>query len=259
MVWNTLVEDITVIKQLEDERLRIRELIQKTEKNLALADLAGSVIHEISNPLAIIHGCSKRMLKNLGELEKNATTAALIKDVDRIEYTVARINSVILSLKNISGKKSQAAEVRSENLSELFQEAIQNYTDSRDQRDIIDIRLQPENLDACVSKIEFVQVIGNLLKNSLYELKISQSMDKNRCGKVNDKICIRFTDSGKVPDLVAEKMFNEMFTTKPLDKGTGLGLILSKKLIEFMGGRMQLNRQSENTQFIITLPARKPV
>jgi two-component system, NtrC family, sensor kinase len=49
-------------------------------------------------------------------------------------------------------------------------------------------------------------------------------------------------------------MFNPFFTTKPVGEGTGLGLSLSKGIIEMHGGEIYIDRSSPTTTFITTLP-----
>jgi len=64
------------------------------------------------------------------------------------------------------------------------------------------------------------------------------------------------TDSG--PGLTAavrEKLFTPFFTTKPVGKGTGIGLSVSRSLIESHGGTLELDAAHENTRFVIHLPA----
>jgi two-component system NtrC family sensor kinase len=103
------------------------------------------------------------------------------------------------------------------------------------------------------------QVFTNLTMNSIQAmqdggvLKIRTSFNKEDEGNA---IFIDFTDNGKgVPYDQREQIFEPFFTTKPKGIGTGLGLSLSKKIIEAHGGKLELlNLQYDGGHFRITLP-----
>jgi len=71
---------------------------------------------------------------------------------------------------------------------------------------------------------------------------------------VGTQIKINVTDSGGgIPREVADRLFRPFFSTKG-NKGTGLGLGISRKIIEAHGGRLVLDASCANTRFTITLP-----
>ena len=77
---------------------------------------------------------------------------------------------------------------------------------------------------------------------------------------MDDTIEIRFRDNGTgMPDEVVEKIFNPFFTTKPTNRGTGLGLSLSNDIIRSHGGTIRVETEAgEYTEFIIQLPKDNP-
>jgi two-component system NtrC family sensor kinase len=68
---------------------------------------------------------------------------------------------------------------------------------------------------------------------------------------------IEITDSGHgIPAAAIEHIFEPFFTTKPASEGTGLGLPISRWIVEKLGGRIEVeSREGEGTSFHVTLPA----
>jgi signal transduction histidine kinase len=101
------------------------------------------------------------------------------------------------------------------------------------------------------SKIE--QIFSNILVNAIDAvedkgiIKIQSSFDK-------ENISVKFIDNGKgIPPEILKKIFEPFFTTK--NEGTGVGLTLSKKIVEMHGGLINVSGSKENgTCFEIVLP-----
>jgi C4-dicarboxylate-specific signal transduction histidine kinase len=75
----------------------------------------------------------------------------------------------------------------------------------------------------------------------------------------DDSYCISVTDSGHgIPEQLITKIMNPFFTTKPPEKGTGLGLSISATIIREHGGTLTIDRECENTRFVISLPRSCP-
>ena len=99
----------------------------------------------------------------------------------------------------------------------------------------------------------------NLLHNSFDAVKdLEDRWLRVRAVDIDEaEIEFRITDSGLgIDDATAANIFNPFFTTKGVGSGTGLGLSISKGLVEELGGTLELNRESPNTEFVIRMPAR---
>jgi len=87
--------------------------------------------------------------------------------------------------------------------------------------------------------------------SSLEEKWISLEAERTTDGYVKLKI----TDSGRgIPPEHRSKIMEPFYTTKPVGQGTGLGLSISAGIIKTHNGTLDINTQSPNTQFVITLP-----
>ena len=102
--------------------------------------------------------------------------------------------------------------------------------------------------------IELSQVFINLINNSCEAIKdLKDRWLKIEVQVDNEKAKVVFTDSGSgIPEAVVSQLFSKYFTTK--SQGSGIGLHLSRHIIESYGGELNLNSLSPNTQFIIDIP-----
>ena len=102
---------------------------------------------------------------------------------------------------------------------------------------------------------EFAQVILNLFSNSRDAFKIIKKSNptiKVKIYQENDKSVIIITDNaGGIPQNIIDKIFTTGITTK--DRGTGMGLLMSKKIIDGMNGTIKVQNISEGAEFTIVL------
>ena len=116
----------------------------------------------------------------------------------------------------------------------------------------------PDRLLMNGKKRHLHQIIVNLVQNSI---DVMEGMDKPRiavsCGENTDGLCVSVRDYG--PGLTEEyqsHIFEPFYTTKPVGKGTGLGLYVSYVLCEEMGGKLTgTNHPDGGAIFILNLPA----
>ncbi|WP_373513643.1 ATP-binding protein [Persicitalea sp.] len=110
---------------------------------------------------------------------------------------------------------------------------------------------------------EMGSVIGNIISNSYYSTLEREKVEKGYLPQlqitsktIKNKVVIRFKDNGKgVPKKEMEQMFSPFFTTKPTSKGTGLGLYMSKDIVELHRGLIEIeSEEGQYAEVIIMLP-----
>lgn len=101
---------------------------------------------------------------------------------------------------------------------------------------------------------ELNQVWTNILHNAIYAMDLKGKLDII-ANVENEHIVVSITDSGKgIPEDEIEQIFNPFFTTKPIGEGTGLGLDISKRIVEKHNGRIEVKSKPGKTTFKVYLP-----
>jgi PAS domain S-box-containing protein len=239
-------QDISEIKRQE------RDLIASSKMS-SLGEMAGGIAHEINNPLMIIQAHANALKRHCdrGELDAERARAA----VHQIEDTVQRIAKIITGLRAFA-RNADRDPLAAAPVGQIV-EATLGLCQQRFRAIGVEVALAGA-LDAQLNcrAVQLSQVILNLLNNA-YDA-IERLDEKWIALDVEDRpgeVAIGVTDSGLgIPAHVAAKMMQPFFTTKPVGKGTGLGLSISKGIVEDHGGKIELDRASLNTRFVITLP-----
>jgi signal transduction histidine kinase len=105
---------------------------------------------------------------------------------------------------------------------------------------------------------QLMQVLHNLIRNAADSMPHGGALSL-KTGREGDLVSLIISDSGSgIPADILERLFDPFFTTKP--DGTGLGLAVSKKIIDDHGGRVEVQSQvGKGSHFKILLPAHIPV
>ena len=230
-----IYEDITKLNLLHSH-------IIQTEKMSTLGRLGNHLAHELNNPLAGI----KSYVQTL--MDDNQTTAALPStaksDLNEILKATVRCQKIIKNFIDFSQKKEPSLE------KVQFSEVLQNTlvllkTALRSHRLFIDLK----NNEIMANAHDLQQVLFNLIKNSCQEMtgtgsiKIYQEIKENQSGT---KILFHIEDTGKgFNEAILKNIFQPFMTTKAQGEGTGLGLYLSKKLMNNMNADLQISSSSE--------------
>ncbi|MBT3980862.1 MAG: GHKL domain-containing protein [Bacteriovoracaceae bacterium] len=259
--------------QLEEKNVKLSEKIIEVEntkqqliyssKMKALGVMAGGMAHEINNPITIIVTTSKVLRKNIekGKLSKELVFSYL----EKIDLTVLRITKIVNGLRVIS--RDEASEEYSDcSFKELLNDSLA-LCQEKFKIAGVDLILDWENpaLDEKISclRVQLSQVLINLLGNAydaienLDEKWVRLELTKK---PVEGKMVIelRVIDSGNgISQELHDKIFNPFFTTKEVGKGTGIGLSISKSIIEKHGGGFCIDDRMSNTTFIVQIPISK--
>lgn len=259
LIQQVETRDMYVHKQNRNLEKVVEEKVQevlRTAELASLGEMAGGVAHEINNPLTIIKS-STRILQKL--LQKDKFDQVTFKEfLDNIDVTVDRIAKIVAGLRNIS--RSSGGEEKTEcRYADIFNDVLDVAESKFKSRGIeMHKKYSPEeaNKKFMANRVQLSQVLVNLLNNSFDAIADTNDPWINLEVKIQaDNIQLIVTDSGAgIPLKVREKMFNPFFTTKEIGKGTGIGLAISKSMVEKMDGKFFYNEQCLNTSFIVQLP-----
>ncbi len=251
---------VVVSRQDISERKAALAMAISSERLAALGELAAGVAHEINNPInGIINYGQILVNKTKKEDPLNTIANRIIKEGDRIAAIVASL----LSFSRRENEKKSLVSIR-----ELLQESL-TLTGAQLKKDGIALSVNmAENLFP-VSAIgqEIEQVFLNIINNSRYALneKYPQSGDQKKLDidvsivSTSDDIVVRtcFKDYGTgIPPEQLEKVVDPFFSTKPKGKGTGLGLTISRRIVENHRGTIDIDSiAGEYTEVTVNFPA----
>jgi C4-dicarboxylate-specific signal transduction histidine kinase len=250
-----ITNDISEKVRTNEEIILKDQALMESARLSALGEFTGGIAHEINNPLAILSSRSALLGMELNNSDGEIDRKKLLNGLSEIEQTVDRIGKIITNLKSFSRKPDN------ENSYEC---SVYDTVDStlslcreKFKHSNIDIQVDitPTSL-ICCQQIQLSQVFMNLLNNSFDAVnELPDKWIKIADSKTNTHYEISFTDSGMgISESIRTKIMTPFFTTKDVGKGTGLGLSISYKFMENFGGKLLLNEQSENTQFILRFP-----
>lgn len=252
-IWSFFT-DLTEMKKNARE-LEMQQLKSLSSAKLAsIGEMAGGIAHEINNPLTIISGKARIIGRALDAPELDLVA---IKDhCAKIEATVMRISKIITGLKNFS-RDTENEQPKVINLLKLLDETYSFCSEKFKNHGInFEIAVAADLKLEC-REVQLAQIVLNLLNNAHDAIYFngqpsSPPWIKISAEEKNDKILIRIIDSGQgISIAVQEKMFQPFFTTKEVGSGTGLGLSVSRGMVEKNNGKIYHDEENPNTCFVL--------
>ena len=239
LFFTGIVRDMT-------EKHALQEQIIRSERLSALGQLAAEITHEIKNPLMLIGGFAQQLIRVIDD-EKHLKKLNVITDeVTRLEKLLADLREFHLP-KTITFEKVD--------LKELLQEIYFMLKDDCEKKNIhTELNIDTTGILVTGDRGRLKQVFLNLFKNSMDSMEHGGSLSVKTVLS-GDHVEITVADEGcGIPEQDKEKIFSPFFTTKK--HGTGLGLCISKKIIEEHadGSLSMKSKEGKGTSFNISLP-----
>ncbi len=257
------VENARLLKQAQDSARTLedtvytqksqiqnaRKMILQADRLSVLGQLVAGVAHEINNPLTTVLGYSELLLDEAdGQIEKgNLRTvfeesnraAKIIRNLlvfahdSRPGHSPVLLNNLVLNVVNLRG----------------YDLRMRNIDISTD--------LDPDSPLVLLDPVRIQQVLLNLINNSA-ESMTTQELRKIRVGTTHDdhEISLWISDTGRgIPNAVKDRIFEPFFTTHSGHTHAGLGLSISKGIIEDHGGTIELvSVEGQGTRLTVHLP-----
>lgn len=247
-------EEYTSFSEVMTDLKKTREQLLQSEKNSAIGTLSAGLLHEINNPLAYI-------ITSAHNAKKSSDIDSAKKHIELIEKGAKRIKLLIKKLSSFIYPE-KLNEQKPFSVNDVVEDAIEfaslEYKAVTIQKDI------EESLFALGSKNHIVQVLLNMIVNSLKSMKEAQTDNpkiKIHAQTHNDDIIFAIEDNG--PGINKEnfsKIFDPFFTTRDVGSGTGMGLSICKKIIEAHQGTCTVaSEEGKWTKFEFTLKSTKKV
>ncbi|ADI26906.1 nitrogen regulation protein NR(II) [Geobacillus sp. C56-T3] len=223
-------------------------MMKETEKLAVAGRIAAGIAHEIRNPLTTVRGYLQLLKSDLPDRIASLVERLLIPELDRA-------NDIITDFLNIA----KPADVKMEtfNLHRFLRDDVGVLLQSEALLHNVDVHFdlddQLDDYEMNGDRSQLLQVFLNLFRNAV-EAKVAKTMRVSICSrKINHLVQLRFCDDGPgIPPSVIDHVFDPFFSTK--ETGTGLGLSLSKKIVELHRGTMKVQSDAHGTCFLIEFP-----
>jgi ligand-binding sensor domain-containing protein/signal transduction histidine kinase len=241
----------------EKNRRKIEQLEIAKEKEIYEAKMQffTNVAHEIKTPLTLIKGPLEKVIRKAGEtpeikdslriMEKN--TERLVDLTNQLlDFRQTEINGFTLNFTR-------------ENIGEVCEEIYTSFKPLAEQKDItLNIKLPLQQLYAFIDLDAFNKILTNLLSNAVKYAKSKAEIKIFAVGPADNMFTIEVKNDGYlIPPEMKEKIFEPFFRLKETEKqkGTGIGLALSRSLTQLHKGLLGLKETEENMNvFFVSIP-----
>jgi signal transduction histidine kinase len=247
--------DITNEKQAQLERRRALEELYHVNRVATVGQLAGSLAHELAQPLASIMSNAQagaRFLDRPGGAELGEVREALaqvVEDDRRARKIIDRMRAIL---------KKQAIPVHEVNLNRCVEDVVRLAGNMAQVRGVqLQLGLAKEDVVVMGDDVPLQQVVLNLLNNAMDAVAgqpRGARFVRIRTLREGDVGEVVVEDSGPgIPEEVLGRLYDSFFTTKP--DGLGMGLSICRSIVESVGGGISArNRPEGGAQFRVAFP-----
>ena len=245
------------LEEMVDERTKelrdAQERLLRAERLAAIGQLGASVGHELRNPLGIIKNSAYYINTKLKDTDEKVK-----KHLRIIESEISRSNKIISDLMNFARDKKLA--LQKTQINAIVQDALSRTTGPDTVTVITELGGDLPPLMADSSQIQ--QVFINLISNAVQAMTSPSQVETRNGGRLvistrteDGFIVTEFKDNGcGISEENLGRLFEPLFTTKT--KGIGLGLAVSKRIIEAHEGNIEVESEiGKGTTFAVKLPA----
>jgi PAS domain S-box-containing protein len=251
--------DVTDLKRAEQERERLRQVqaeLAHMNRATTMGELTASLAHEVNQPIAAAvtdaNTCLRWLARDQPDLEEARQAASrIVKDVTRAADIISRIRLLFK-------KGTPARELI--DLNEVIVEMIVLLRGETTRYSIlVSTELAADLPQVMGDRVQLQQVTMNLMTNSIDAMNAVDGVRgltiKSRRTE-NEQVMVSVSDTGVgLPPQQADQIFNAFFTTKP--QGTGMGLRISRSIVESHGGRLwSADNSPRGASFYFTLPTK---
>lgn len=233
---------------------RSANLLAKSEREGAWREMAKQVAHEIKNPLTpmklqiqFLQHAYKNRPEEIGPLLKR-TADTLIEQIDGLTRIASDFSNFA---------KMPTANNEYLNLNDIVKSVYQLFSNEAQIK--LSIAIPEEICTIFADKDQVIRVLNNVIKNAIQAIKFAVDFDKEGQVEIvlerqSDSTVIRVKDNGSgIAESEVNKIFTPNFTTK--NSGTGIGLAMSKNIVEAAGGRIYFESTVNiGTTFFIEFP-----
>lgn len=232
-----------------ENRLNLEKQLRHSERLASVGRLAAGIAHELGAPLNVIDARAEQLIE-----KPDAAREKQIKNLTIIRTQAARITRIVQQLLNLARPYNLRFEKI--DLRDLTESALEEYEANENLQIEFDA---PKDLEVSGDADFLRQVFTNILRNAVQAMNGKGVLrvvinEAQRDGRTFAAVMISDTGNGIAPEDL-EKIFDPFYTTKDIGEGTGLGLAVSRRVVEEHGGAIEAKNNPEGgATFRIYLP-----
>ncbi len=244
--YECIAKDIT-------ERKKIEQQMRQTDKLASIGQLAAGVAHEINNPLSVVLGYTRLIIRD--------APAQIKEDLEKVHKNAQLCKKIVEDLLHFS--RQTGVQYEEADINASIEPVVSVLEGKFSNNDVSIVRDYGDCLPRVIMDTDKMQqVYMNILMNACQamgqkgSIHVSTSYEKD-----SGRVLISFADEGcGIPKEIQNRVFEPFFTTKEPGQGTGLGLAVSYGIIREHGGEIALeSEEGRGSTFRIWLPAGGPV
>ncbi|MCH2107355.1 MAG: ATP-binding protein, partial [Planctomycetes bacterium] len=245
-----LAELARAFNQMTEDLQSSREQLVRAEKEAAWREMAQQIAHEIKNPLTPIL-LSTKLLRRARDERSPELDEILTRTLELVERQVGNMREIAKDFADFAGARALAPEWIS--VDQLIKDVLELEAAWAEELNVEVVR-EGEGGELMVDPDRLHRVLINLISNALEAMGAGGTL-LLRVERSEEEVSIEVLDEGSGLDETAiAHLFEPHFTTK--SHGTGLGLAICKRVVDEMGGRIELGPRHEGvgTRAHVVLP-----
>ena len=247
-----IVQDITDLKRVEEEREKLRAQLLQAQKMESLGSLAGGVAHDMNNVLGAILGLASSSLRT------EPPTAPSRQAFETIIKAAERGGKMVNSLLSFARKRT--TELRQLDVNEILQEEVHLLERTTLARVRIELDLAVDLRPILGDASALTHAFMNLCVNAVDAMPENGTLTLRTHNLGQDWVEVVVEDTGTgMPKEILDRALDPFFTTKEPGKGTGLGLAMVYSTVKAHHGEMEIQSESgRGTSVHLRFPACEP-
>jgi two-component system sensor kinase FixL len=249
------VIDISARKRAEEQARQREAELAHVARLSTMGEMATTLAHELNQPLTAIVSYAEGAVRRFRR--DNEQYPELVDVLDQTAKLAKRAARIISGMRDFVRKQDNRFEPV--NVNEVIAEAIRlSKAEARKRGIAVNLDLMPNLPEVHGNLIQLEQVMLNLIRNAIEAMENTESNQKSLLvatftnGDHEIQLAVKDTGTG-LPEDIAPRILDPFVTTKP--EGLGLGLPISRTIVEAHGGRLWSHCQTEEgTTFYIALP-----
>ena len=230
------------------ERRQLQEKLLQSERLAALGQMAAHISHEVKNPLMVIGGIARQVLKAVRKDPHQSVEKLqiIVEEIRRLEEFLAEVGSF--------AKLSEPRKCPIDLNSLIREMCLKLEASLQENRITLSMNLDPNLPQVQFDPLLLRQVLLNIAKNGIEAMPAGGTLTFTS-GRDHDRVLVRIGDNGEgIPPDIMDKIFQPFYSTKP--KGSGLGLAISQTIVKVHQGEIRVESEPHRgTGVTVFLPA----